>query len=349
MVLLACIAGVIYPYRKGWERWQFALGACASLVLLAAVVPRTDGGASLLPLPFVFLLLACVVGLFYPYIPKTSRKHFAIGAVASLVGMVAIMPEPTPEQLAAREAEEEREAAEEARLAVLKAGQEAKAAHRLVIEKAMPALEVAPNYTRDEYGNTYSRVGAATFAKLNELEPGAAYAAAESRWCDRVLSAMVSDVSKPGAATWFVDCDNDNRFMVTQKQASAALERFEAGKLAKRDLEPGCTLSSVSRCKEGAVTPLSPAQMVAKEKEIEFVSACDTILQITLVSPASLDLHRWSYGFADDHTVVVERPFDSQNSFGATIRSTYRCEIDALTTNIEGFSVSGPMGRKKVI
>ena len=82
---------------------------------------------------------------------------------------------------------------------------------------------------------------------------------------------------------------------------------------------------------------------------MEYVSACDIILQQAVVSPSSLDMHRWSFGFTDRDTVVVERAFDSQNSFGAMIRSRYRCEIDAATSNISGFAVMGPMGSQKVI
>lgn len=289
-----------------------------------------------MPYLFLLLLLACIAGIIYPFLPNSKRWHFALGAVASFVGLAATVPKLTPQQLADRKAEEAREAA-------LEAGEQSAEEHRKVVEKAHPALEGGSAYTRAEYGDTYRRVGAATFAKLNELEPGAAYAAAESNSCNRVNAAAVSDTSKPGAAVWFVDCANERRFMVDQGQAAAALARFKAGRLLSRDLEPSCTLSSVADCK------LTSSQKSAKDKEIEFVSACDTILQQVVVSPSSLDLHRWSYGFAGHDTVVVERPFDSQNSFGATIRSSYRCEIDASTSNISGFKVRGPTGFQRII
>lgn len=342
LLLLAWFAGIVRPFIRNSQRWQFALGAAATFVLLMAVAPATaDGGAaakspSLAPLPFFFLFLACVIGAIYPFVPSSKRWHFALGAVASLVGLGVTVPKPTAEDLAAREAEEAQEAAEEAR-------QEASEGHQTVVAKARPALEGRMNYTRAEYGDTYARVGAATFAKLDDLEPGAAYAAAESNSCNRVNAAMVSDTSKPGAAVWFVDCANERRFMISQRQAADALARFKDEKLALRDLEPNCTLSSVADCE------LSPAQRAAKDKEVEFVSACDLILQAVVVSPSSLDMHRWRYGFADDDTVVIERPFDSENSFGAMIRSSYRCEIDATTTKISGFVVKGPMGNQKVI
>lgn len=335
VLLITCAVGIVRPFVSGAKRWHFALGACAFFVLLMATVPKdtdADEGFSLAPFPFAFLFLACLVGVAYPFIARSKRWHFAVGAFGSLIAMALVIPEPTPQQLAARKARE----TEEARLAAIEENDR-------VIEKAQPALEGNMTYTRAEYGDTYARVGAATFAKLGEIEPGAAYAAAESKSCNRVNAAMVSDTSKSGAAVWFVDCANERRFMVTQQQAEEALARHADGKLALRDLEPSCTLSTVANCQ------LSPIQKAAKDKEVEFVSACDMILQQVVVSPSSLDMHRWSYGFGDGNTVVVERPFDSQNGFGAMIRSSYRCEIDAATTNIEGFSVRGPTGTQKVI
>lgn len=58
---------------------------------------------------------------------------------------------------------------------------------------------------------------------------------------------------------------------------------------------------------------------------------------------------KWAVEVAGKNTVVIRRNFDSQNSFGAMIRSQYVCKINATTNNIEGFTVNGPMGSKKVI
>lgn len=283
--------------------------------------------------PYVFLLLflASTAGIIYPYFRRFRRKHFAFAALGTFVGLILTIPEPTPEQLAARAAKQTAEKTEEAR-----------AEHRRIVEKA--ASTIPTNYTRAEYGQTYNRVGAKTFAILGKLELGAAYLAAESSLCNKVNFTSVSDVSKPSKAVFFVDCANENRFMVDQTDAQSALDRFSKGLLTPTDLTPSCTLSSVSMCKA------TPAQRAAKEKEIEFVSACDIILQQVVVSPSSLDFAgRWDYGFGKGDTVVIRRAFDSQNSFGAMIRNQYVCEIDALTTNIQGFSVNGPMGSKRVI
>lgn len=287
---------------------------------------------------FAILLLACLVGIvvplgkFLPFAQGLGRKHYAIGAVVSFVLFGIIVPEPTPEEKAARAAEA---AAEEAA--------EAKDGHEAILAKAAPALEFVMPYTRKEFPETYSWVGKETFEKLDELEPAAIYVAAESNSCTQVNSGAVSDVSKKGKAVWFVDCENGNRFMVKQAQAEEALERFKAGKLTESNLEPSCTQSNIAMCKA------TPEQRAAADKEIEYVSFCDLILEQVLVSPGSLDLHHWKYSMGKDNLMVVERPFDSQNSFGAMIRNKYRCEIDAAKEEIESFTISGPMGTQQVI
>jgi hypothetical protein len=253
-----------------------------------------------------------------------------LAALASFVGLAATVPEPTPEELAARKIAE------------------AKEAHEAVLKKALPVAATPANYTRAEYGETYERVGAGSFAKLDELEPGAAYVAAESEECDRVTNAMVSDMSSKGKPVWFVDCENENRFMVTQKQAEEALARHRQGKLVPVDLKPSCTFDDIWKCK-GQTSYQPTPEEVAKDKEIEYVTACDLILEQVVVSPSSLDTKRWQFRVVNGKTAVIERPFDSQNGFGAMIRNTYRCEIDIATSNIKGFSVSGPMGNEKFI
>lgn len=300
-------------------------------------------------LPFLIMLLffAAAAGIVYPYYSRWGRKHFAWVAAGTFVALAIAVPKLTPEERAARKAAEAKEEQAEAAAEALKASQEVAAEaqedHRQVVGKAAPAIQAVAKYTRAEYGQTFARVGAATFAKLNALEPGAAYAAAESKSCNRADFAAVSDVSKPGAAVWFVDCENGNRFMIGQKDAEAALGRFKASKLALRDLKPSCTATTVAMCKA------TVAQKASGAKEIEYVTACDLILQQVVASPSSLDMKSWRFGFGSGDKVVIQRPFDAQNAFGAMVRAQYRCEIDARTNGITGFSVSGPTGTTKVI
>ncbi len=291
---------------------------------------------------FALTLLACLIGIIVPFgkfisrLEPVRRKHYAIGAVASFILMAITIPEPTPEQLAAR------------------AEKDAEQAHALVISKAEPALDVVPEYTREDHSETYKLVGSDVFARLNELEPAAIYAAASSPECDATTTGGISDISKPGKPVWFVDCENGNRFMINMIQAEATLKEFRAGKLAKQNIEPTCTTSTVRLCsmtpeERQAEADAAELQKKIRDKEVEYVTYCDMILQEVLVSPSSLDLHRWEFGVSDNGHAVVARPFDSDNSFGASLRSRYRCEIDAAADKIESFTITGPNGTQTVI
>lgn len=292
---------------------------------------------------FVLVFVAALVGLFKPYLPHSKRWHFALGAVASFFAIAAFVPPPTPEERAARarlEAEEQsaRERAEAQEKATQLAAEQSK-----ITDKVPASLIAAANYTRGEYPDLYRQIGKATFSKLSKLEPGAIYAASESQNCDAVQSAGVSDRSRKGAALWFVDCENGNRFMITQEQAAAALARFKGKKLHQADLGESCTTSTVAMCKATA------AQKDAKEAEI--VSVCDMLLKRAVLSASSLDVAwSWDYGISDEpDIVIVQRDFDSQNGFGATIRSRYHCEVNAATRQITKFRVQGAAGVQKVI
>lgn len=302
--------------------------------------------AEVLTFWFLALFVACVFGIAVPY-RNLRRGHFALGAIGAFALTCVVVPKPTPEERAARKMKEEREAAEEAKAEAMQAAADAAAevrrVHDKVAERAAGALADTGGYTKGDYRSTYARVGAATFARLNELEPGAVYVAAESRHCDRVGSAMVSDMSKPGKAIWFVDCANGNRFMVAQAEAAAALARAKKGKLVTSGLEESCTIDTVALCKA------SPAQRAAKEREIEFITACSELVEQVLVSPSSASMKMWKTEFGKGDVVTYLRPFDSQNAFGATLRAHFVCDVDAAKGTIRRLEVRGPMGTQRVL
>jgi hypothetical protein len=297
-----------------------------------------------MPVLFLLLTISAIVGVIRPYVRGAKRWHFAAGALTSFLLMAATIPPPTPQELFARKAQL---AAEQAAALKKNADEKAvasRAAHEVVAAKVQGPLAQHANYTKSEYPDTLRRVGSATFSLLNSFEPGAAFAAAESSNCNQVTDAEVSDLSKPGSVIWFVDCENGNRFMVDQASAKAALARYNGARLSANDLSESCTLHSVALCKA------SPAQRGAKSKEIEFVSACDIIVQNVVVSPSSLNMaSSWAFEFGKNNEMIVRRAFDSQNAFGAMIRSQYRCVIDASTSNIKALTVQGPTGNQRVI
>ena len=292
---------------------------------------------------FLFAFVVSVVGIVRPFIRGSKRWHFAIASIAAFFAFGASVPPPTPQQLAAREkAEAKNQAAKEK--AEAKEQADATASEQAEITtKAVEAISAVSDYTRAEYPDTYRRVGNITFAKLDELEPGAMYAAAESKNCDVVEHGSISDRSTKNGALWFVDCKNGKRFMVTQGQAKAALSRFKSKKLALADLVESCTTSSVAMC--NATT----AQKNAKEAEI--VTFCDILLKQAVKSPSTLDIAwQWKYAISDEpDIVIVQRDFDSQNGFGAMIRSRYHCEVNAASGRIAKFLVEGPTGTQKIV
>ena len=72
-----------------------------------------------------------------------------------------------------------------------------------VVGKTKDALAQATaggGYTRSEYSDTYKELGRIAFSKLNLLEPGALYAAAESKQCDRVITAGLNRTGFAGGS-----------------------------------------------------------------------------------------------------------------------------------------------------
>ena len=286
---------------------------------------------------FLLIFIFAATGIVRPYINGSKRWHFALAATVSLlsVGLIStgiFAKRLTPQELA------------ELRKASAKAEAENLAASQSEIAGKVPAsLMETANYTRAEYPKFYRQLGAAVFAKLSELEPGALYAVAESSQCDAVENAGVSDRSRKDAVLWFVDCQNGNRFMVSPTQAEAALARHKSNRLAKTDLVESCTTSTVAMCKATA------AQRNAEEAVV--VSACDILLKKAVASPSSLETAwRWDYGISDKpDIVIVQRDFESQNGFGAMLRSRYHCEMNAATGRIAKFVVEGPTGVQTII
>ncbi|MGJ3627154.1 hypothetical protein AB5I41_09845 [Sphingomonas sp. MMS24-JH45] len=144
-----------------------------------------------LPGLFSLVFIAALVGIVWPY-QKLRRWHFAVTAFASFIGVGATVPPPTAEQLAAKEREKKKEAAKAAETAAKKV-QDEQSEHDKVSAKGTAALAGLTPYKKGDNNQTYRRLGASTFAKLEHLEPGAVYAAAESRACDQVATATLCE------------------------------------------------------------------------------------------------------------------------------------------------------------
>ncbi len=80
---------------------------------------------------------------------------------------------------------------------------------------------------RRSFSKTYDKLGKAQFANANGLMRWAAVSVAASDRCAKVEDIGVSDQATRMDIKWYVDCSNDQRFMVSQEQAEAAKGRYD--------------------------------------------------------------------------------------------------------------------------
>lgn len=271
---------------------------------------------------FLILMLVSAWGVFKPF-GGLRRRWFALGVAVFFISAVIAVPEPTPEQIAAREKAE------------------GLAATETIIKKAKGAINAIAPYERQSHPDTYAKVGRTMFGRLTQLEEGALLAAAESTKCDTVDFGGVSiGKSEANAPVWYVDCKNGNRFLVDLPGAEAALERKTNLKLVSTDLAPDCTNTSLALC------DASKAQRAANEAEV--VTMCDLLIREAVISDADMDWG-WNYAFSDGDRIQVVRDFKAQNAFGAELKHRYVCYFDAGIGRVTELSVEGPFGTKRLL
>lgn len=197
-----------------------------------------------------FVMLAALVGLLFPY-KGFTRKTFGLVLAGSLAVTFALEPAGQQAQMANGTAPPSPTVKGTAPilLAAEATADREPTPHELITAKAATAIANRVSYTPADNPQTVTLIGSKAFARLNELEPGALYAVAESGSCDTVVSGAVSLTSSSrGAPIWFVDCANGNRFMVDLAEAAAGLRRFKAGDLFGRTRPQDCTKYTVDVC-----------------------------------------------------------------------------------------------------
>jgi hypothetical protein len=300
------------------------------------------------------LVLAATAGIVYPYINGWKRKHFALASFLLVIGSTIAWPYVDPEGYAQSQrekaAQQKADEAEEAQLAKAEAEAPKKAkvpaedTYGKVLAKGLEAAEERLPYIRSEYPKLYAKVGSATFAKLGTLEEGAIYHAAESENCEKVSSAGVSDVSRPGMPVFFVDCVNETRFIVLQDDAAAALKRFKDKKLAVNDLSESCTWRTVSQCKPDAANPLPIA------RETDIVSACDDALVAALPKSDRVEmLGNGKRDYTQPGQLRISRLFVSDDANGDLVKGTYQCSVSLAGDKVVKLTAEGGFGRKTII
>ncbi|WP_447759003.1 hypothetical protein [Sphingopyxis fribergensis] len=195
--------------------------------------------------------------------------------------------------------------------------------------------------TKAGYPKMYKQLGPAKFDTANELMSWAVLAAANSKQCSEVTDIGVSDKSTRKAITWYVDCKNSERFMISEEQAIATRDQYD----------PSASPEAKARAAKVAVAEPKSARWKSF-KEGDAVTACRTLVQSTMTNQRSFDA-AWTWDSQkDDDTglVTLQQDFNAQNGFGATISSRYSCVVNAdQGSRIVKLSIREAAGWRKVI
>ena len=156
---------------------------------------------------------------------------------------------------------------------------------------------------KESYSKTYERWGATWFNKLNHMLPQAALIAADSSRCNKVGYVGLSDQrSTPKQnAVFFVDCENGERFYVSQK-----------------DIENNRAVASVK-------------ESTSKYSDGDYIEACGNAAKRRATHPSTFSFSRvWDAAVhrTDNGRVVARVGCEAKNSFGLKIEMTATCYFD---------------------
>jgi len=191
---------------------------------------------------------------------------------------------------------------------------------------------------KSDYDKTYAKLGQEAFDRANALVKWAAITAVISDSCNRLEIIDISDQSTVEQLQWFADCQNGERFQITQQQAEQTRDRFA-------NAEPDEAIAIDDK----ATKPNSAA--LDNVNEAVVVGSCDNAVKAALKSRGSYDL-AWSYQYRehpDKGRVSVTREFEAQNSFGANISSQYECIVDAKAMELISLRIKEPTGWETLI
>ncbi|MAM38800.1 MAG: hypothetical protein CL949_09950 [Erythrobacter sp.] len=273
----------------------------------------------------IVLFLASIVvafGVLKPFILQLDRKMHALTAIVLFIAFVIAVPKPTPEEQA------EREAADLA------------AQNTEIRSKADDAAQKLKPIQADDFAGPRKNSTPDELETLTRRERGAFYAAARSSQCDKVSWGFIMIDGPIEKDKWQVDCENDNRFVITIEEAEEASQMLASNTLSETDRPASCTVSTPAECSR------SLAQKQANETEV--VSFCDITVDKALVSSPDWKWS-WDYRFGEDDNLVVTRGFTAQNAYGAELRHEYRCTFDAAKQAITDLKIVGPLGTQDLI
>lgn len=194
---------------------------------------------------------------------------------------------------------------------------------------------------RADHKDTYSKLGKVQFELANSLTRWAAIAAAESDACSQVETVAVSTEAKRDQIRWFADCANGERFMISQEQAQAAQGRYD----------PAAS-EEAKALAEATPEALPKSARWNNFNEANAASVCDLTVQSAMLVPNSFStgFARWAIEKDDDTgIVIIERDYTTENAYGMTLNSRYRCTINGDSGKLLGLSIREPSGWQKLI
>jgi len=188
---------------------------------------------------------------------------------------------------------------------------------------------------QQHYPKLYADLGAEAVNRANDLTEWAAVIGAESDKCNRVEIDEISSKSSKTAIEWFVDCENGERFQITEKDATETRDRWQS---VDEDGQLNVT--------ETVATVAPNSSALEDVSEVEVVTRCDRAAKIAMKSQSSFDA-AWSWKFMKhpkNGRVTVIRDFEAQNAFGANLSSQYECIVDAKSMELLSLRVREPTG-----
>lgn len=194
---------------------------------------------------------------------------------------------------------------------------------------------------KKDYPKIHAKLGQSGFDRANSLARWAGITAAMNSKCaPKVDVVAVSDQSTRDEIQWFVDCENGERFQITETMAKVTKEQWTSS-----------TSETAQKAKELKSAPKAQPNSAAVDAldtsdEAVIVGSCDRAVKSAMQSRGSYD-PSWSYQYRkhpEKGRVSVGREFEAQNAFGATLSSEYECIVDAKTRDLLSLRIREPTG-----
>ncbi len=185
---------------------------------------------------------------------------------------------------------------------------------------ANAVFDAGPSY----YPKLYKKLGKASFNRAMALNDWAALKVVLSDTCDRLFQIDVSDAATRDEIQWFADCENGQRFYVTEPEA----------KQVKAALEGVAPTSPIDPTKLDK--PMSQQERLDSFPEVQAVTDCDALMRSAAKSPSSYKSKmRWSLdNTATPGRVTISRRFEAENAFGVRLEGQYECTVDAVSGQV---------------